>query len=316
MPSHRVIVLCFLQRRHRRKKFCRLMSVTPVLHPFIKVSNNSSSTALSGDVDPLNPTIDADRTLYDFLTPKMGEKTMISMPADGCAGSSSSSAAGEDVGRNCSEEEDGDRWAAAADRDMGGKGLQECSSDGGGVVRLVTVEKFTLTADDRQLPDWYSRCEHVSSLLKRADALNWLEDSFTAIPIPEPPIKISAACNTSTSATLKSSSLVATEVGNHPLTMSRSTGDSSCRPPHSQLLLPGYSSKSSSSSSRDSRMSDRTDDDDAAEYSNGSDSHEDDELSSSSSGRGSECTDGEPQPQKVRTSSRCCTVCMNYRVGM
>jgi len=67
------------KRRHRRKKFCRLMSVTPVLHPFIKVSNNSSSTALSGDVDPLNPTIDADRTLYDFLTPKMGEKTMISM---------------------------------------------------------------------------------------------------------------------------------------------------------------------------------------------------------------------------------------------
>ena len=81
MPSHRVIVLCFLQRRHRRKKFCRLMSVTPVLHPFIKVSNNSSSTALSGDVDPLNPTIDADRTLYDFLTPKIGEKTVISMPA-------------------------------------------------------------------------------------------------------------------------------------------------------------------------------------------------------------------------------------------
>lgn len=279
------------------------MSVTPVLHPFIKVSNSSSSTALSGDVDPLNPTIDADRTLYDFLTPKMGEKTMISMPADACAGSSS--AAGEDVGRNCSEEEYGDRWSATADRDMGGKGLQECSSDGGGVVRLVTVEKLTLTADDRQLPDWYSRCEHVSSLLKRADALNWLEDSFTAIPIPEPPIKISATCSTSTSATLKSNSLVAAEVATHSKTMSQSTGDSSCRPPHSQLLLlPGYSSKSSSS--RDSRMSDRTDDD--ADYSNGSDSHEDDELSSSSSGRGSECTDGESQPQKVRTSSRCCTV--------
>jgi len=178
--------------------------------------------------------------------------------------------------------------------------LQECSSDGGSVVRLVTVEKLTLTADDRQLPDWYSRCEHVSSLLKRADALNWLEDSFTAIPIPEPPIKISAACNTSTSATLKSSSLVATEVATHPKSMSQSTGDSSCHPPHSQLLLPSYSSKSSSS--RDSRMSDRTDDDDAAEYSNGSDSHEDDELSSSSSSRGSECTDGEPQPQKKRRS--------------
>lgn len=286
------------------------MSVTPVLHPFIKVSNSSSSSALSGDVDPLNPTIDADRTLYDFLTPKIGEKTMISMPADGCAGSSSAAAAGEDVGRNCSEEEYGDRWAATADRDRGSKGLQECSSDGGSVVRLVTVEKLTLTADDRQLPDWYSRCEHVSSLLKRADALNWLEDSFTAIPIPEPPIKISAACSTSSSATLKSSSLVATAVGTHPKMMSQSAGGSSCHPPSSQLLLlPGYSSKSSSS--RDSRLSDRTDDDDDAEYSNGSDSHEDDELSSSSSssGRGSECTDGESQPQKVRTSSRCCTVC-------
>jgi len=217
------------------------MSVTPLLHPFVKVSSSSSC-----DADPSNPTIDADRTLYDFLTPKIGEKTI------------SSSTAVEELmsTEDVSKMEDGDRCAF----DKGSKGLEsDCSASRAAVV----VEKLTLTADDRQLPEWYSRCEHVSVLLRRADGLNWLEDSFTAIPIPVPPIKISAINLVNASS---DSQLVHAHSKTSQMTRTDTVINSSTR-------------SLSSKSSRDD-----------ADY---SDSCGDDES-------GSGCTDGESQPYKVR----------------
>jgi len=231
------------KRRHRRKKLCRLMSVTPLLHPFVKVSSSSSC-----DADPSNPTIDADRTLYDFLTPKIGEKTI------------SSSTAVEELmsTEDVSKMEDGDRCAF----DKGSKGLEsDCSASRAAVV----VEKLTLTADDRQLPEWYSRCEHVSVLLRRADGLNWLEDSFTAIPIPVPPIKISAINLVNASS---DSQLVHAHSKTSQMTRTDTVINSSTR-------------SLSSKSSRDD-----------ADY---SDSCGDDES-------GSGCTDGESQPYKKHRS--------------
>jgi len=41
---------------------------------------------------------------------------------------------------------------------------------------MTMVEKTTLNKEDRTLPQWYSRCEHVGSLLELAEGLDWSTD--------------------------------------------------------------------------------------------------------------------------------------------
>lgn len=174
------------RKKMKKRRADRPVSVAPPLKPYVKPGR-----------DPGEP-VDIDSTLYEFLTPNIGlssscddlQQNTVNTAAD-CDGSLPSSYNGVTKLSNAKSVSNLDAVAKDADsatiplgevgsqsnNNKGGiKASISCPQFGATMNSTKTTERRRLSQQERMPPQWYSTGEHVTTLLKEAEGLDWSID--------------------------------------------------------------------------------------------------------------------------------------------
>lgn len=192
-----VLLLLLLKKKLRRRRHDKPIAVAPPLQPFIKIRKEGAEGP-----EP----IDVDTGLYQFLSAPMGTisttPSTLQLPAidfaEAAAADGSAPKASPTGSAGAGEVGEGAAAAAVAGANMSRSCGSFTSFSG-----VAMVERLRLNSSERSLPEWYAKGEHVASLLKEAEALDWgveLLNKSQYEPI-KPPERTAAAAATAAATT-------------------------------------------------------------------------------------------------------------------
>lgn len=196
------------KKKLRRRRHDKPIAVAPPLQPFIKIRKEGAEAP-----EP----IDVDTGLYQFLSAPMGTisttPSTLQLPtideAEAAAADGSAPKASPTGAAGAGEAGEGAAAAAAGPVAGANMGVRSCGSLTS-FSGVAMVERLRLNSGERSLPEWYAKGEHVSSLLKEAEALDWGVELMNKATKPLEPAARSTTTSAAT-ATAAAASTTATE---------------------------------------------------------------------------------------------------------